>query len=157
MKTCRAPFGPGLKIQSTRQLWPTVNSSVSRLPVPCQSFVSAQGLIGSDGADCATRACGPLKLPVTLLRLAPATLSSTAHANTPMSTTTSCVLPFSAPHKRASADHPDIIDPVMIELSARGRVAAVGRPVLRGGTPEPGVGTAGASVGPAESSVDPPE
>src|SRR5438309_12073082 len=104
MKTCRAPFGPGLKIQSTRQLWPTVNSSVSRLPVPCQSFVSAQGLIGSDGADCATRVGGLLKLPVTLLRLAPATLSSTAHANTPMSTTTSCVLPFSAPHKRASAD-----------------------------------------------------
>src|SRR5712691_6733615 len=152
MKTCSAPPGPGLKIQSTRQLWPTVNSSVSLLPVPCQTFVTTQAFAGSAGADSAARGGGAPR-PVSLLSSVPATLSSTGYRTRPMRTTASFVLPFNALHRRASADP----SPVRIEPSVRGRLAGVGRAALRFGPPERCVGPPEASVEPPASSIGAPE
>src|SRR5438477_9885465 len=57
MKTCSVEEGcAGLKSQSTRQCPLTVNDSVSRLPLPCQSRVTTQALPASAGAASATSA-----------------------------------------------------------------------------------------------------
>src|SRR5205814_9462942 len=57
MKTWSVEEGcAGLKSQSTRQCPLTVNDSVSRLPLPCQSRVTTQAVPASAGAASATSA-----------------------------------------------------------------------------------------------------
>src|SRR5437899_6800358 len=52
MKTCSvSPAFAGLKSQSTRQCAPALKASLSGLPVPCQVFGTAHGMVGSAGAD----------------------------------------------------------------------------------------------------------
>src|SRR2546425_1480679 len=139
MKTCRvSPAFAGLKSQSTRQCAPTVKASVSRLPLPCQIFRTAQVLVGSVGADssatvgadagCAATGTAGERTESTFASPAIERSTRLAAAKSAVTARTSFVRAVCAVHQRRTRGHDESIDRTSANTS---RSPAKAAPVCR--------------------------